>query len=332
MPVTWTSAVWRTPELRQELRDFVASAVGEPAALTEHKVRPWAAVWRVTSPSGSYFLKQNCPGQAHEARLVGTMAQVAPAYVVPVVAADPARDLLLTEDLGPTVRDEGGAGDVDLWARIVRDAALLQRRLVPHADRLLLTRLGPDEATTYAADAIGRLGALPPDDPRRLPPETASRLCALLPTVQGWADQVADLDLPTTLVHNDLHSNNVVATAAGRPLRFFDFGDALLGDPLAALLIPLDAVAHELAAGRDDPRLRRIADAALEVWSDRAPMPRLRAALPAALQLARLARVESWRRCVASMTAEERGAFGSAPADWLGTLLREPPVAAPPPM
>jgi hypothetical protein len=65
------------------------------------------------------------------------------------------------------------------------------------------------------------------------------------------------------------------------------------------------------------------------VWSDLAAPRRLRAALPAALQLARLARVESWRRCVASMTAEERGEHGGAPAAWLGTLLAEPPLGRP---
>ena len=330
--MTWTSAHWLTEEFRSELRSFVVAAVGEDVALEQVKVRPWSAVWRVRTPDGTFYAKQNCPGQAQEARLLSVLAEVVPAYVVPLIAADPARDLLLTADLGPTVREQQRSTDVDLWCRILGDAAGLQRAVAPHADRLFLTRLPAEDAATYLGDAVGRLAALAPTDPRRLAPETAERLCRLLPTVETWADRVADLDLPLTLNHNDLHDNNVVATGEGGPLRFFDFGDAVLTEPLGNLLVPLEVCASLLDAGPDDPRLRRIADAALEAWSDRAPTSRLRRALPAALQLARLARVESWRRCVASMTEEERGAYGGYPAGWLGTLLADPPLGALPRM
>jgi len=324
---TWTSAVWETPEFREELRDFVVSAVGPSATLETVKIRPWSAVWRVVADGETFYAKQNCPGQAFEARLVSALAALAPEYVVPVVAADAERDLLLTADLGRTLAELGGDHDVAMWGRIVRDAALLQRAVVPGADDLGLTEMLPECATTYVGDAIGRLNALPDGDPRRLGDEVAERLRALLPSIERWSDQVVDLDLPLTLNHNDLHAANVVAANGPEvPLRFFDFGDAVLTEPLGALLIPLSMSARDLDARPDDLRLRRIVDAALEVWTEFAPARALRAALPAALQLARLARVESWRRFIATMTADERAEFGSAPADWLGTLLADPPV------
>jgi hypothetical protein len=324
---TWTSDVWRSEAFDAELRSFVTSAVGEPDVFEPVKVRPWSAVWRVEAGGQVYFAKQNCPGQAHEARLLSALVEIAPEYVVPVVAADPGRDLLLTADLGRTLYEIGDDHDLATWCRIVSDAALLQRAVVPHADDLGLTEMPPECATTYVGDAIGRLGALPEGDPRRLPEEVGEQLRAVLPTIERWSDQVAELDLPLTLNHNDLHAANVVATnGPDAPLRFFDFGDSVLNEPLGALLIPLNVSAHELEAGPDDLRLRRIADAALEVWTDHAPARALRAALPAALQLGRLAKVESWRRCLATMTTEERAEFGSAPADWLGTLIADPPV------
>ena len=321
---TWTSAAWATTEFRAELQAFVADSLGEDVVLEPLSVRPWSTVWRCRSVRGVAYAKQNCPGQAHEARLLLALGELAPSYVVPVLAADIGRDLLLTPDLGPTLRESGGRGDVAAWCRIVADAAHLQRATCEAAGRLGLTLLAPCDATTYVADAVGRLGALPEGDPRRMPLATAKALEALLPTIERWADEVEDLGLPLALVHNDLHDNNVVARNG--TLTFFDFGDAVVGDPLTDLLIPLRVVADELGAGLDDPRLWRIADAALEVWSDIAPMAQLRSALPAALQLGRLARAESWRRCVASMTAEERAEHGSAPADWLGTLVEDPPL------
>lgn len=329
----WTSAVWETPAFQAELRDFVVRAVGEPSSLERLKVRPWASVWKVTAGDQTYFAKQNCPGQAHEARVVSALAEIAPDYVVPVAAADPGRDLLLTEGLGRTLGELDAAPDVPTWSRIVRDAAQLQRAVAPHIDELGLTSLPPECATMYAGDAIGRLHALPDGDPRRLEDDVAERLRALLPSIERWSDQVADLDLPLTINHNDLHADNVVAAGgADRPLRFFDFGDAVASEPLGELLIVLNICSDEMKAGPDDLRLRRIADAAIEVWSDLVPARAIRAGLPAALQLARLARVESWRRCVASFTPSERDEHGSAPAHWLGSLVEDPPVGHVPPM
>lgn len=329
----WTSEWWRSDAFAAELRAFVTPAVGEPEVFEPVKIRPWSTVWRVEVGGAVWFAKQNCPGQAHEARLVSALGRIAPDYVVPVAAADPARDLLLTPDLGRTLSATGEEVGVATWSRILRDGALLQRAVAPHAEDLGLTVLPPDQSTTYVGDAIGRLGALPAGDPRRMDEQVVERIRAHLPAIERWSDQVADLALPLTLNHNDLHTANVVASAdPAVPLRFFDFGDAVVTEPLGALLIPLDVCARDLGAGPDDLRLRRVADAALEVWTDHAPARALRAALPAALQLARLARVESWRRCVATMTTAERAEFGSAPAGWLGTLLDDPPVGHVAPM
>ena len=313
--------MWDTASFDATLRSFVAEAVGVPERVERVGHRPWSAVWRVTASGGTSYAKQNCPGQAHEARLLGLLATHAPEYVVPVLAAGPADDLLLTADLGPTL-DENGAVDVAVWCGIVAASAALQRR-VADVD-LGLTVLAPADAATYVADAAGRLSALPPGDPRRLEPATAGRLELLLQRIDDWAEEVDALGLPTTLVHNDLHAGNVVTLDGA--LRFFDFGDAVAGDPLANLLVPLLAAADALALPPADAGLARIVDAALEVWSDLAPMTELRAALPAALQLARIARVESWRRCVATMLPAEQAEYGGAPAGWLASLLDPPPI------
>lgn len=90
-------------------------------------------------------------------------------------------------------------------------------------------------------------------------------------------------------------------------MRFFDFGDAMLTEPLGALRVPLGGLAQHLECPMDDPRLLRAVEPALEVWSDLVPLAELRAALPSALRLGRLARCESWLRCYASMTDEELG-------------------------
>jgi hypothetical protein len=323
-----TSERWSGDAFRTELTTWVADAVGEPTSLEPVKVRPWATVWRAETPGGVFFAKQNCPTQAHEARLLVALNDLAARHVVPVAAADLERDLLLTPDQGPAL-GERADDDVDTWCRIVAGGAQLQLELARYADHLVaagLTTIAPADCRAYVEAQLDAFAALPAGDRRAMGRGDLDAVRALLPAVSAWSDQVAALGLPLTLCHNDLHGNNVFDR--GGELRFFDFADALVMEPLAALLIPINGLAHALDAGPEDPRLHRVADAAIEVWTEYAPATDLRAALPAALQLGRLARTESWIRCIAPMDDAELGDWGDAAARWLTSLTRDPLLSA----
>jgi hypothetical protein len=323
---TALSARWHTDEFRDELRAWCEEIVGPLTTMTQHKLRGWATVWRVETSEGAWFAKQNCPLQQVEVPLMAALARLAPERVVPVTAA---RDgFLLTPDQGPVFHDTAG-DDLENWVRLARDAALLQRELVPHRAELIglgLSELRPEECPDYLQARLEQHAGLADDDPRRLSPDVAARLRAHLPVVRRWAEQVAALGLPVTLNHNDLHENNVF-DVDGR-LRFFDFGDALSTEPLGVLLVPLNILAEKLEARASDPRLWRVADAALEVWSDLVPAAELRAALPAALQLGRAGRVESWARCGPALSDEQLAEWGHVAAAWLGTLDADPPLGS----
>lgn len=326
-PLPSRTQTWQSQEFADELAAWVGGAVGPVRSMEQVKLRVWASVWVAESDDRRYFAKQNCALQAFEAALVDTLAELVPDRIVPVAAADHDRGLLLTVDQGQVLGESAADDDLDVWERVLVAGAELQRELAPHADRLAaqgVTRLAPQDASAYLEHRLDELASFPDDDPRALPEDEARALTALLPTVRGWAEEVAAIGLPVTLNHNDLHENNVFAV--GSTLRFFDFADALLTEPLGVLLIPLNVLSRRLDAGPDDPRLWRLAEAVLEVWSDRAPMAQLRAALPAALQLARLGRTESWARCCVSMADAELAEWGNTVPRWLGTLLLDPPV------
>jgi hypothetical protein len=319
-----TSSRWTSPEFRAELVDWVTTAVGEPQVLEPVRDRSWSTVWRVEVAAGTFYAKQNTPLQAHEARLLTLLGDLAPAYVVPVEAADPGRDLLLTPDQGPVLGEHlEGVGEGHLLEgvrRVLGAAARLQREVAPQAGRLGdagLVRLGPSDALPYVQQRLDELASLPVGDPRGFEPGRAEALEAALPSIAAAVDQVAALGLPLTLNHNDLHTFNVFDVEGG--LRFFDFGDAVLSEPLGVLMVPLGGIARHLETTSDDPRVLGVADSALEVWSDLAPMSELRAALPAALRLARLARCESWLRCYPGMNDAELTEWGDAAAYWLAS-------------
>ena len=68
-----------------------------------------------------------------------------------------------------------------------------------------------------------------------------------------------------------------------------------------------------------------VAEGVVEVWSDVAPARELRAALPHALRLARLARHESWLRATPPMSPAERADWGMAASAWLARVP-DPPL------
>ena len=256
--------------------------------------------------------------------------RLAPHRVVPVVAADLERGLHLVPDQGPVFARTVADDDVDAWCRVAAEAMHLQRELVGHEADLVgagITALRPAESAAYVEARVASLTALPRTTRAGWPTTSPQRLRdAAARRWRRWARGASTrLGLPDSLVHNDLHASNVFATADG--MRFFDFGDAVLAHPLSALFVPLNVLLHRFEAAPDDPRLRRVADAALEVWGDVVPVAALRSALPAALRLGRLGRAESWLRVTATLTPAEAAEYGDAGTWWLGALGDEPPLS-----
>jgi hypothetical protein len=320
------SVRWTSPEFQAELRTWVERAVG-PVRLEQFKLRGWATVLQVYAEEGLFWAKQNCSVNLFEAALVEEIGRVAPARVVPLRAVDRERGLLLMPDQGDVFGIEHA--DLESWCQVVQQWALLQRELLPYDDRLAaagVETLRPEDAEAMAVERTEALNALPADDPRRLPDDAVPAIRASLPELRRSVDVVAALGLPMALNHNDLHGGNVF-TAPGEVMRFFDLGDALLTEPTAVLLTPLGILADRLDCPLDDPRLWRVADAMVEVWSDLVPASDIRAALPHAMRLARLARHEAWLRVTPPMTAEELADWGSAASEWLA-FVPEPPLLA----
>lgn len=325
----WAGSAWRAEVERwiRETLDGLGIAVTGPIA--QPRVSPWSTQLTVETDCGLLWLKENCPGQAFEARLLELLAALVPDAVVAPLAIDAERGWFLTPDHGPTLSDR--AGDVDLWGEVVSQWADVQRRLLPHLDSLVragLTVMAPAGAGAYAARRIGALDALPPDDPAHLAEEDAGRLRALLPEIERWGAALTEGPVPLGLDHNDLHANNAFVPRAGEThLRFFDLGDALVSHPFCSLLVPLNVLSYALEAEPDDPRLWRVVDAYLAVWSDVADPGTLRALVTPALRLARLGRHESWRRVLTTVSEEERAEHGRLEPLWLTMLLEPPPIS-----
>lgn len=319
---------WSSPDFTATVGAWVSASYAEARSVTAHKVRPWAAVWRVVTERGTVWAKQSCPGQAFEPTLLPLLAERAPDLVVRPVAADAEASLLATHDAGPTL-DAPGADEESLTRTrtLLRAAAELQRRT---ADAAALRAAGLPSLTagdlpSYVEEVLDRFAGLPPGDPRHLTRPTAERLRAGTPALRRDCATVAELGLPLAVQHNDLHPGNACGSTAGAgALRFFDFADAVLAEPLGVLARPLAELAGARGTTLADPAVRGAAEPALEVWSDLAPPAALRAALPAALRVGTLTGLAPWLRSFPTMTTSDLATWGAVPGQVLAAGLLDP--------
>jgi hypothetical protein len=304
----WTGEHWFA-ESDGWVRDRLAASgivvSGEPVP---YKIRFWAAVWCYPTDHGLFWFKENNPGQAFEAALVGAMAQALPQDVVAPLAIDPARGWLLTADQGRTLDEQDG---VD-WHRLVHEYAAFQRDTVPLEEALLasgLTSLAP----SHLSDAVRRIAdwfnGLATDHPLRPDPETSAG-------VRRAAEAVAEVEkllpgvVPMALDQNDLHARNVFRPDPAGPFRFFDFGDAVWGHPFTTL----GSVREDV----DDA----VVTAYLENWTDLAPLDVLRNELEIAEPLHAVHRMVSWHRLLQHADEIECAAWVENVQYWLGELVR----------
>ena len=178
----------------------------------------------------------------------------------------------------------------------------LQRRLVPHAERMIglgVPDMRPAQMPERLDEALEATGG-------------DARVAALRGDFADWCAELAAAPGEASLDHNDLHAGNVLDGD-----RFYDWGDAVVAHPFASMLVPL------AAAGDDAVRLR---DAYLEAFSDLAPHAELVHTLELACRVGKVARALTWQRAVAH-DPDASPDFAAAPRASLAAVLEPSYVA-----
>ncbi|MEO7070756.1 MAG: phosphotransferase, partial [Nostocoides sp.] len=266
---------------------------------------------------GPAWFKANAPGLAHEPALHALLASIAPDRVDAPLAIDTERGWMLTRDRGSTLADDHDAS-LEEWCEIVREAADLQRRVVPHAASLLGTGLPNCSPTTVLERfelLIDRYAALPPNHPSHLSIDERQAFEAVRPDVAEAAATLAAGLLPVTLDHGDLHPGNVLLVGGG--LRLFDFGDAQWAsapETLGAMWGWLDQLTPH--------PWRTIFAAYAEVWSDLVTQAEFDILVRAAMVTLPVNRSLTWWESTVGGTDEELREWGDAPLSQLRHLLR----------
>lgn len=215
----WSSPAWQASAVEWIDDRLALAGIRRTGDVEQPHVRAWATALRIPTDHGPYWLKACGPGTAFEVRLYGVLTELAPAYVLPPVAADPSRGAILLPDGGRLLGDQlsGPALGRALGAAMVRYGSLQRAR----------------------------------------------------PRVQRWCAQLTGSALPASLDHNDLHPRNIFW--ADGSVRFFDWGDAVVAHPFAAMLVPLGLVRQLLGEPAGGPQFAGIRDGYLDPFRALAP-------------------------------------------------------------
>ncbi|TKV56811.1 hypothetical protein FDO65_18365 [Nakamurella flava] len=300
------------------LADLAGPAADGPVRVgpvLESRVRPWGTVLRL--PVASWFprspgsrgdwvwFKSSAPATRYEATVTSVVAQRhAPAVVAPL-AVDPDRGWLLLPDGGAPIA-EAADDPAGALAAAILEYGRLQRAVTPDScalvaagvpdlrpsnlrrsfgDALLAARRAVIDAATACGDPDrkdlvllrGQLAQINRRREELLAPVRVLERSALRPSVD----------------HNDLHPGNVLL-GGGSP-RFYDWGDASIAHPFAAVQLPLGYLRH---VSRDEKLFTETRDAYLEGFAGSACGEDLRATLDAAVRLAPISRTLSWDRAL----------------------------------
>lgn len=128
----------------------------EETAVEVRRERAWGDIWTVAAHGRQFWFKRPAAALAREVGLRHLLEARDPAHLLPLVAADPERGWMLTEDQGPVLAASAREDGPDHYAGLARALAAVQRALTPQDVETLAAAGMPRFAPR---DAVARLDA-----------------------------------------------------------------------------------------------------------------------------------------------------------------------------
>jgi hypothetical protein len=266
------------------------AARGTPLVGEVEQVTNWSlsCILRGHTAAGAVYFKAaaTLPLFVNEPVIMAELARRYPDHIPAPLSLDSQQRWMLLPDLGPPL---GYEAPLAARQELLRRLSALQRESTADADQLLelgcldrrLERLSA-QAATLAADAAALSG---------LTDAERAQFREALPRLQAMCAALAACGIPHTLVHGDLHLNNV-ADDAGRYL-LFDWTDACVSHPFFDLISVFD--------DEDHARQAQLREAYLSLWSDCAPLEQLREAWALAQPLSDLHQAISYQHILVGL-------------------------------
>lgn len=286
--------------------------------------RPWSTFARIATDRGVAYFKAPSPPFSFEAAVTEALAAWRPDCMAPLLAVDRETGWMLSADAGTTLRQLGQTvAQIPHWLKLLPLYAELQIDLAGRAPELLALGAPDRRLATLPqlyAELLEAAGSLRVGLEPGLTPAEYERLRDGQARFAADCEALAAYGLPETIVHEELHENNVLF-GAGRYV-FTDWSDSSVGHPFFTMLVTLRATAHWLRLDESGPELLQLRDAYLEPWTSFATRDRLMEALALAYRLAMVNRALSWHHGMGRLPASAREPYADSVPGWLQDFLQ----------
>jgi hypothetical protein len=189
------------------------------------------ALTRVGTTNGSaYWLKAVGPPNEHEFGITKALAECLPSYLPSIVAMRDEWNAWITEDAGQPLSETFTLQSV---RRAVATLANLQIDSIEHRDALRaagcidlsipVLKAHLREIREYLEETMARQTS------RKVAPLGAHRLRELEQILRETCCRMQDLDIPDTLIHNDINAGNILLSDSR--CVFIDWAEGQIGNP-----------------------------------------------------------------------------------------------------
>ena len=297
----WTDSAWVAEAhawIGERLSELDLTRSGD---VEQPHIRPWSTAMRVPTTGGDLWFKANAPVLAYEAGVVQVLSRVRPNLVPELVGVEPDRGWMLMRDGGERLREVvARERRLDRWLDVLPLYGELQVALAPHAEELIAAG-APDLRLAMLPRVYSHLV----EDTEGLAPQVRDRLVDRMAELESMCGALAEVGVPETIQHNDLHDGQVFVSGGG--VLVFDWGDSCVSHPFTTMSVTLEGV---LAWGPDDVEgsvdTTPFRDAYLEPFSGHPGREELEAAVATALRLGWICRAAVTRPLALALDAEPR--------------------------
>lgn len=321
---------WDHKEWDKEVTEWISAQLDQhglkalrPVELV-HK-RLWSALAKLETSEGLLYFKALAPDSHFEVPLSRALSEWQPANSLRLLASDSQKGWMLSWDAGQTLRSITRSPEqLPHWYTLLPRYAEFQIELAPKSEQMLawgvpdrrlasLPALYQELLSDKELMLIGHEDGLSEQEYHKLQAglEEFSQLCA----------QLDSYGLPVTLVHEELHENNVLFD--GERHTFMDWSDASVGHPFFTLIVTLRATAYWLKIDPNGPELARMRDVYLEPFTRFASRAQLDQAAKLAIRLGMFNRALSWSSTINVASEEHRAENLDAVPSWLKDYLYE---------
>ena len=216
----------------EDFKEWIRPYCGEEILQIEHhNASEFFTLLRVCTPERNFWFKAVGEPNTREFALTQLLSDHFEEFVPPVLAAHPAWNGWLTEEIAGSPLDE--CADLDVWLPVFEGLAELQVESRPHLREFLSAGARDWRTPVMLArldsffDAMGGVMQVQPKEPpRRMSRQELEDLAFNLTLV---CREYETLGIPDTLIHGDINPFNIFVRD-NRPV-FLDWAETYVGNP-----------------------------------------------------------------------------------------------------